>query len=171
MVGGGNSAGQAAVFMSRHASHVHLLVRGAGLAASMSNYLVERIDNSARITLHTRTEISALHGQRTLEQVTWRNRDTGDEQTRPVRNVFVMIGAVPNTDWLHDGVALDDRGFVLTGLDVKDHRPSSPFTTSIEGVFAVGDVRSGSVKRVASGVGEGSVCIQSVHRFLAEGDA
>ncbi|MEM8590801.1 MAG: FAD-dependent oxidoreductase [Pseudomonadota bacterium] len=171
VVGGGNSAGQAAVFMSRHASHVHLLVRGAGLAASMSNYLVERIDNSALITLHTRTEISALHGQRTLEQVTWRNRDSGDEQTRPMRNVFVMIGAVPNTDWLHDGVALDDRGFVLTGLDVKDHRPSSPFTTSIEGVFAVGDVRSGSVKRVASGVGEGSVCIQSVHRFLAEGDA
>lgn len=168
VVGGGNSAGQAAVFLSRHASHVHLMVRSTGLAASMSNYLVERIDHSSRITLHTQTEISALHGTRMLERVTWKNRETGETVTRPVRNVFVMIGAVPNTDWLAQCVDLDDRGFVLTGLDVTSRRPSSPFTTSIEGVFAVGDVRSGSVKRVASGVGEGSVCIQSVHRFLAD---
>jgi thioredoxin reductase (NADPH) len=170
VVGGGNSAGQAAVFLSRHASPVHLMVRGSGLAASMSNYLVERIHNSTHITLHTQTEICELHGRRMLERVTWKDRETGETETRPVRNVFVMIGAVPNTDWLNQCVDLDDRGFVLTGLDVTDHRPSSPFTTSVEGIFAVGDVRSGSVKRVASGVGEGSVCIQSVHRFLA-GDA
>ena len=168
VVGGGNSAGQAAVFLSRHASHVHVLVRGETLASSMSDYLVRRIDSSSRITLHTNTEIAALHGERLLERVSWIKGE--EEETREVGNVFVMIGAVPNTGWLEGCVELDERGFVRTGLDVGDgdKRPSSPFTSSVEGIYAVGDVRSGSVKRVASGVGEGSVCIQSVHRWLAE---
>ena len=168
VVGGGNSAGQAAVFLSSHAQHVHLIVRSKGLAASMSGYLVDRIEQSSLITLHTETEISALHGRRTLERVSCKNRASGETTTRDIRNVFVMIGAVPNTDWLEGCLDMDDRGFVLTGMDVAERRPSSPFTSSIEGVFAVGDVRSGSVKRVASGVGEGSVCIRHVHRFLSE---
>jgi len=165
VVGGGNSAGQAAVFLSRHASHVHVLVRGESLADSMSDYLVRRIDSSSRITLHAHTEITALHGERLLERVTWREGEK--ETTRDIGNVFVMIGAVPNTSWLEGCVELDERGFVHTGLDVGGDRPSSTFTTSTEGIYAVGDVRSGSVKRVASGVGEGSVCIQSVHTWLS----
>ena len=166
VVGGGNSAGQAAVFLSRFASHVHVLVRSEGLAASMSDYLVQRIEGSGRITLHAATEITALSGGRFLEEVTWRGPE--GEETRPVRNVFVMIGAVPNTGWLRGCVELDDRGFVRTGTDVEGARPSSAFATSRKGVFAVGDVRAGSVKRVASGVGEGSVAISSVHRYLEE---
>ena len=166
VVGGGNSAGQAAVFLSRHASHVHVLVRGEGLADSMSDYLVGRIERSPRITLHTRAEITALHGGRLLERVTWRDRDTGEETTRDAPNVFVMIGAVPNTAWMGDCVRLDKRGFVETGAALGQHE--SPFTTSVPGVFAVGDVRAGSVKRVASGVGEGSVCVSAVHAYLAE---
>ncbi|MEM7024288.1 MAG: FAD-dependent oxidoreductase [Pseudomonadota bacterium] len=165
VVGGGNSAGQAAVFLSRHARHVHVLVRGKTLAASMSNYLIERIDASPRITLRTNAEIVGLHGDRTLEQVTW--SDGSDEEIRDVRNVFVMIGAIPNTAWLNGIVDLDDRGFIRTGQAARGQSSSSPFATSRPGVFAVGDVRSGSVKRVASGVGEGSVCIQSVHGFLS----
>ncbi|GFE66225.1 FAD-dependent oxidoreductase [Litoreibacter roseus] len=166
VIGGGNSAGQAAVFLSSHASHVHVLVRGSGLADSMSDYLVRRIDQSSRITLHPHTEVSALHGDRTLEQVTWRNRQTGAEQKMDVPNVFVMIGAVPNTKWLGDCVELDEKGFVCTGLPV-DAASGSSFATSTPGIFAVGDVRAGSVKRVASGVGEGSVCVSDVHRYLS----
>ncbi|MEM8824948.1 MAG: FAD-dependent oxidoreductase, partial [Pseudomonadota bacterium] len=128
VVGGGNSAGQAAVFLSRYASHVHVLVRGTGLADSMSDYLVGRIENSPRITLHTRSELTALHGERLLERVTWRHRDTGEETTREVPNVFVMIGAVPNTAWMGDCVALDNRGFIRTGVALDQHE--SPFTTS-----------------------------------------
>ena len=166
VVGGGNSAGQAAVFPSRFASHVHVLVRSDGLAASMSDHLVRRIEGSARITLRTCTQITALHGRRFLERVTWTGPE--GEETRPVRNVFAMIGAVPNTGWLKGCVELDARGFVRTGTDVEGARPSSAFATSREGVFAVGDVRAGSVKRVASGVGEGSVCISAVHVHLEE---
>ena len=169
VVGGGNSAGQAAVFLSRHADHVHVLVRGEGLADSMSDYLVQRIEGSDRITLHTQTEITALHGERFLEGVTW-ERD-GEASEHPIRNVFVMIGAVPNTGWLDGCVELDERGFIRTGTDVESVRAASPFSTSALGVFAVGDVRAGSVKRVASGVGEGSVCISAVHAWLAEGGA
>ncbi|MEM9795641.1 MAG: FAD-dependent oxidoreductase [Pseudomonadota bacterium] len=165
VIGGGNSAGQAAVFLSRHASHVHVLVRGTGLADSMSDYLVSRIEQSPRITLHTRTELTALHGERLLERVTWRNRDSGAETSRDVPNIFVMIGAVPNTAWMKNCVELDTRGFVRTGTALG-HREGS-FASSVPGIFAVGDVRSGSVKRVASGVGEGSVCISAVHEFLA----
>ncbi|RED12723.1 FAD-dependent oxidoreductase [Pontivivens insulae] len=162
VVGGGNSAGQAAVFLSRHANHVHVLVRGDGLADSMSDYLVSRIEQSSRITLHTHTEISGLHGDRALEEVTFRNRQTGEAQIHAIPNVFVMIGATPNTGWMGDCVKLDANGFVLTGRD-----GATPFETSARGIFAVGDVRSGSVKRVASGVGEGSVCISHVHAYLA----
>ena len=169
VIGGGNSAGQAAVFLSNHASHVHVLIRSDGLADSMSDYLVSRIDQSSRITLHPQTELSALHGDRMLERVTWKNRKTGEEETRDVPNLFVMIGAVPNTGWMGDCVALDDKGFVLTGQAAKEGN-DSPFVTSVPGIFAVGDIRSGSVKRVASGVGEGSVCISHVHGYLAARD-
>jgi thioredoxin reductase (NADPH) len=164
------------VYLSRHASHVHILVRGEGLAASMSDYLVSRIEASDRITLHTRTEVTALAGERHLERVTWRNRRTGDEETRPVSNLFLMLGAVPNTEWLRDcGVALDDKGFVRVGGGGEDDHPRwggrAPhlLETSRPGVFAVGDVRAGSVKRVASSVGEGSVVVSSVHQVLAGG--
>ena len=174
VVGGGNSAGQAAVYLSRFASHVHILVRGDGLAASMSDYLVGRIEASDRITLHTHTEVVALDGERHLERVTWRNRRTGQEETRPVSNLFLMLGAVPNTDWLDGcGVALDDKGFVRVGGAGEDGHPRwngrAPhmLETSRPGIFAVGDVRAGSVKRVASSVGEGSVVVSSVHQVLA----
>ena len=161
VVGGGNSAGQAAVFLSGLARHVHIMVRADGLAATMSDYLVQRIHQSPAITLHTRTEITALEGDDRLRSVTWTHADTGASETRAVGNVFVMIGAAPNTGWLGGCVALDEKGFVLTGLD-----GASAYETSVPGMFAVGDVRSGSVKRVASGVGEGSVVVAAVHRFL-----
>jgi thioredoxin reductase (NADPH) len=176
VVGGGNSAGQAAVYLSRFASHVHILVRGEGLAASMSDYLVSRIEASDRITLHTHTEVVALDGERHLERVTWRNSHTGYEETRPVSNLFLMLGAVPNTDWLDGcGVALDGKGFVRVGADAGggngdprwNGRAPHLLETSRPGVFAVGDVRAGSVKRVASSVGEGSVVVSSVHQVLA----
>ncbi len=177
VIGGGNSAGQAAVYLSRYASHVHILVRGEGLAASMSDYLVSRIEASDRITLHTHAEVAALAGERHLERVTWRNRRTGAEETRPVSNLFLMLGAEPNTDWLRDcGVALDDKGFVCVNGGGEDGRHPrwggrAPhlLETSRPGVFAVGDVRAGSVKRVASSVGEGSVVVSSVHQVLAGG--
>jgi thioredoxin reductase (NADPH) len=178
VVGGGNSAGQAAVYLSRHASHVHILVRGAGLAASMSDYLVARIEASDRITLHTGTEVTALDGERHLERVTWTDRGTGAAETRPVANLFLMLGAVPNTEWLAgSGVALDRQGFVRVGAGAGDAEPDGAerwggraahvLETSRPGVFAVGDVRAGSVKRVASAVGEGSVVVSSVHQVLA----
>jgi len=130
----------------------------------MSDYLVERIERSARITLHTRSEIVALDGDHWLRSVTWRSLRTGDETTRDIPNLFLMIGAEPNTAWLAGCVALDERGFVLTGPAAG--ATSSPYATSRPGVFAVGDVRSGSVKRVASAVGEGSVVVHAIHQFL-----
>ncbi len=171
VVGGGNSAGQAAVYLSRGAAHVHVLVRAEGLAATMSDYLVQRIAQSSKITLHAFTEITALQGDDRLRRVTWRNRRTGAEETRGIGNVFVMIGAEPNTEWLGGCLALDARGFVRTGQDERGMALASPFATTRPGIFAVGDVRSGSVKRVASGVGEGSVVIQAVHGFLNPGVA
>jgi thioredoxin reductase (NADPH) len=173
VVGGGNSAGQAAVFLSRRAKHVHILVRSAGLAASMSDYLIERIAASDRITLHTETEIVGLEGERHLERVRWRNRRTGVEETRDIPNVFLMLGAVPNTEWVNDCVQLDENGFVRCGqgFDSKASgdmpRPQHLLETSRPGVFAVGDVRSDSVKRVASAVGEGSIVVSAVHRALS----
>lgn len=166
VVGGGNSAGQAAVFLSREVGHVHVLVRAAGLAATMSDYLVQRILSSPRITLHTDTDISALRGDRYLSEVAWTDRRTGVESAYAIANLFVMIGAEPNTEWLAGSLDLDDRGFVVTGRDREGRALPSPYATSCEGVFAVGDVRSGSVKRVASGVGEGSVVVQAIHQFL-----
>jgi thioredoxin reductase (NADPH) len=171
VVGGGNSAGQAAVYLSGHAAHVHLLVRGKGLVATMSDYLIQRITGSSRITLRPFTEIVALEGEGALRHVTWRNRQDGTTERRAIANVFVMIGAQPNTDWLRGCVELDKGGFVRTGVDAEGRALASPFVTSVPGVYAVGDVRSGSVKRVASGVGEGSVVVQAIHAFLAPAEA
>ncbi|WP_420345360.1 FAD-dependent oxidoreductase [Pelagibius sp.] len=172
VVGGGNSAGQAAVFLSRYAAHVHMLIRSDSLAASMSDYLVGRIDASPRITLHRNTQITRLEGARYLERVTWRNTLDGSEETHRVSNLFLMIGASPNTDWLQSCVRLDDKGFVCTGPDTGGdwplEREPNILETSQPGVFAVGDARAGSVKRVASAVGEGSISVQFLHRVLPE---
>jgi thioredoxin reductase (NADPH) len=168
VVGGGNSAGQAAVFLSQHARHVHILVRGKGLAATMSDYLIQRIDASAKISLHPYCEITSLKGDRALEEVAWTSSQTGETIARPVSNLFVMIGAVPNTDWLDGCVPLDRGGFVVTGRDSEGMALSSPYATELPGIFAVGDVRAGSTKRVASSVGEGSVVVSAVHAYLAE---
>ena len=165
VVGGGNSAGQAAVFLSRTARHVYVLVRGDGLAATMSDYLVQRIEHSAQISLHTHAEIVGLEGESALSGVVWRNRQSGAETRKPVSAIFAMIGAEPNTGWVDGCLELDAQGFVLTGARAGQGA-DSPYATSRPGVYAVGDVRSGSVKRVASGVGEGSVVVQAVHRFL-----
>jgi thioredoxin reductase (NADPH) len=168
VVGGGNSAGQAAVFLSGEARHVHILVRSEGLAATMSDYLIQRIDASPKITLHPFTEITALEGEPSLQRVTWTDRRSGESETRDVANLFVMIGAEPNTDWLDGCVPLDRGGFVITGRDGGGQALASPYMTEKPGIFAVGDVRSGSTKRVASGVGEGSVVVSAVHDFLAD---
>jgi thioredoxin reductase (NADPH) len=165
VVGGGNSAGQAAVFLARTVAHVHVLVRGSGLAATMSDYLVQRIAQSPRITLHTHCKVDHLDGDTYLREVGWACND-GTQTRRKVGALFVMIGAEPNTAWLDGCLDLDRKGFVLTGRDADGYATPSPFATTLRGVFAVGDVRSGSVKRVASGVGEGSVVVQAVHRFL-----
>lgn len=175
VVGGGNSAGQATIFLSSHARHVHLLIRRESLVDTMSNYLIERILSSDRITLHTFTEIVGLEGDRHLEKVTWQNLKTGDRETLPIRHVFLMIGAKPNTEWLGDCVATDDKGFIRTGLDVlkagcwkEERRQPMMLETSQPGIFAVGDVQSGSTKRVASAVGQGAMSVSQVHAVLAE---
>ena len=164
VVGAGNSAGQAALFLSRTAARVHLLVRGAGLAATMSDYLIQRILAARTITLHLETEIIALNGDDRLQQVTWLTKGSSEPDTRTIANVFVMIGARPRSEWLHDTLLRDSKGFILTGNDAGSR---CAFGTSMRGVFAVGDVRSGSVKRVASAVGEGSAVISEVHQYLA----
>jgi thioredoxin reductase (NADPH) len=166
VVGGGNSAGQAAVFLSRMCAHVHILVRGQGLAETMSDYLIQRISYSPKITLHVATEITAFDGDERLRQVTWTNCKTGESQCHDIGNVFLMIGAAPNTEWLASCLELDEDGFIRTGKSASGESFGSTYATSRLGIFAVGDVRSGSVKRVASGVGEGSVVIHSVHQFL-----
>jgi thioredoxin reductase (NADPH) len=166
VVGGGNSAGQAAVFLSGIAKHVHHIVRGKSLASSMSQYLISRIESSSHITLYPNSEIEKLEGESSLQCVTWVNRATGERTVKPIGSVFVMIGAEPNTGWLFGTVKLDKKGFILTGG--TDGFESTPYATSVPGMFAVGDVRSNSVKRVASAVGEGSVVISDVHRYLAD---
>jgi thioredoxin reductase (NADPH) len=166
VVGGGNSAGQAAMFLSGIAKHVHHIIRGESLASSMSQYLVSRIENSSHITLYPNSEIEKLEGESSLESVTWANRVTGQRTVRPIGSVFVMIGAEPNSGWLFGTVRLDKKGFILTGS--ADGFENTPYATSVPGIFAVGDVRSKSVKRVASAVGEGSVVISDVHRYLAD---
>jgi thioredoxin reductase (NADPH) len=175
IVGGGNSAGQAAVFLANTCRHVHMLVRGPGLAESMSRYLIRRIEENPAITLHTHTEIEEMEGGERLERVIWQRKGAAAER-REIGHVFLMTGASPNTAWLEGCLALDDKGFVRTGIELAAQDlapagwspPRAPYLleTSKPGVFAVGDVRSGSVKRVASAVGEGSSCIQFVHRVL-----
>ena len=166
VVGGGNSAGQAAVFLSGIAKHVHHIVRGKSLANSMSQYLISRIESSSHITLYPNSEIEKLEGESSLKRVTWVNRITGERTVKPIGSIFVMIGAEPNSGWLFGTVRLDKKGFILTGG--TDGFESTPYATSVPGMFAVGDVRSNSVKRVASAVGEGSVVISDVHRYLAD---
>ncbi len=163
VVGGGNSAGQAAMFLSRTARHVHVLVRGESLAASMSDYLLSRLEADPAITIHYQTEIAALHGNDHLERVTVRDKATDQTREIDARAAFIMVGAAPNTGWLSGLVALDEKGFVLTGQAAKRE---TPYETSHDGIFAVGDVRAGSVKRVASAVGEGSVVISKVWEFV-----
>jgi len=174
VVGGGNSAGQAAVYLSGNGRKVHLVVRSDGLAASMSRYLIRRIEETPNITLHVKTSLTRLEGKGRLEKVTWRGAD-GKSETHDIKHVFLMTGAVPNTAWLQGCVALDDKGFVRTGPDLHGNpegwplsRPPLHLETTIPGIFAVGDVRCGSAKRVAAAVGEGSVCVQLIHRLLSE---
>jgi thioredoxin reductase (NADPH) len=178
VVGGGNSAGQAAVFLAQTARHVHMLVRSAGLADTMSRYLIRRIEDNPAIELRTHTEIEALAGEVHLERVRWKHSLTGKAETREIRHLFVMTGAAPSTRWLDGCVAMDEKGFIKTGNDLtRDDlaaagwsRARGPYLleTSLPGVFAVGDVRGGNVKRVASAVGEGSIAVSFVHRVLNE---
>jgi thioredoxin reductase (NADPH) len=166
VVGGGNSAGQAAIYLASRARHVHMLIRGESLAATMSDYLIRRIESSSRITLHTQTVVTTLYGKRYLEAVGWRERG-GGETIHPTANLFSMIGAVPNTYWLKGCVALDSNGFVKTGAALSGGNTNSLYEASVPGVFAVGDVRMDSVKRVAASVGEGSVVVRMIHPWLA----
>jgi thioredoxin reductase (NADPH) len=178
VVGGGNSAGQAAVFLARTAKRVHVLVRSKGLADTMSRYLVRRIDEHPAIAVHTRTEIVALEGNGHLEHVQWREGQDAVVERRDIRHVFVMTGASPNTHWLDGCLALDAKGFIKTGPDLSPEdlaaarwplrRAPHLLETSLPGVFAVGDVRCGNVKRVASAVGEGSIAVSFVHQVLRE---
>jgi thioredoxin reductase (NADPH) len=179
VVGGGNSAGQAAVFLTQTASKVHMLVRRPELASTMSRYLIQRLDDNPRIELHYSTEITRLEGHDHLECVTWQNKSTGETSAHVIPHVFLLTGASPHTEWLRGCLALDDKGFVLTGRDLDNappddcpawplERPPQMLETSLPAVFAVGDVRAGNVKRVASAVGEGAISIHMVHRALGE---
>jgi thioredoxin reductase (NADPH) len=177
IVGGGNSAGQAAVYLSQTASKVHILVRAKQLSETMSRYLIQRIDENPAIELHYCTEIVGLDGDTQLERVTWRDNNSRETSVHNIRHVFIMAGASPRTEWLQGCVAMDNKGFILTGRDLDPvisnyhwplQRVPQMLETSLPGVFAVGDVRSGNVKRVASAVGEGSISIYLVHRVLAE---
>jgi thioredoxin reductase (NADPH) len=170
IVGGGNSAGQAAIFLSGFANHVYLLVRGEKLADTMSRYLIARIEASREISVHTRTTVEALEGDGHLEHIRWRKAAAASE-THDIRHLFLMTGADPNTAWLSGCLALDGKRFIKTGADVQTGwplgRPPFPLETSLPGIFAVGDIRANSVKRVASAVGEGSMAVQFVHQILA----
>lgn len=178
VVGGGNSAGQAAVFLAQSARRVHMLVRSDGLALTMSRYLIRRIEEHPAIVVHVQTGIEGLEGQQHLERVRWRDKQSDRTETHDIRHVFSMTGAVPSTGWLHGCVALDANGFIKTGPDLAPEdlaaarwplaRAPHLLETSLPGVFAVGDVRSGSVKRAASAVGEGSIAIAAVHQVLHE---
>jgi thioredoxin reductase (NADPH) len=176
VVGGGNSAGQAAVFLAQTSSKVHLLVRSRKLSESMSQYLIARIEAHPRIEIHYLTQIVAVTGTAHLESIEWKDDSSGVVVTTPIRHVFVMAGAAPRTEWLEDSFLLDKKGFVVTGPDLVEFEnfqwplSRSPLLleTSVPGIFAVGDTRAGSVKRVASAVGEGAMAVHLVHRFLAE---
>ena len=177
VVGGGNSAGQAAVFLSQTVGKVHMLVRSSQLSSSMSRYLIQRIEENPKIDVHFGTEIVALEGDTQLEQVSWKDKNKDEVCSHKIRHVFIMAGGSPHTAWLQNCVVLDQNGFILTGRDLDPtlhdfrwplSRTPQIFETSLPGVFAVGDVRSGNVKRVAAAVGEGSISIYLVHRVLAE---
>jgi thioredoxin reductase (NADPH) len=178
VVGGGNSAGQAAIFLANNGRAVRLLVRSDSLSASMSRYLIRRIEQTPNILLHLDTRIIALEGKGRLESVTWQTGPHGKPQTHAIGHIFLMTGAVPNTEWLQGCVAVDDKGFVRTGPDLHVENGSPDgwllsrlplhLETTLPGIFAVGDVRCGSSKRVAAAVGEGSVCVQLIHRLLSE---
>jgi thioredoxin reductase (NADPH) len=172
VVGGGNSAGQAAMFLSQMAKHVYLLVRGPSLSKTMSQYLISRIEANPKITIMTWTKVDALEGHSHLDRIYWRNTQTDARGIHEVQHLFVMTGADPNTEWLQGRVELDDKGFIKTGNDVERdwplQRAPHMLESSLPGVFAVGDIRAGSVKRVASAVGEGSMAVQFVHKVLAE---
>jgi len=167
LVGAGNSAGQAVVYLASQAAKVWLLVRGNDLAASMSRYLVDRIAGLSNVEVLTRTSVTGLEGHDgRLEAIRWRRGASGEDVRRPIQHLFLFIGAEPNTDWLAgSGVALDSKGFVLTGAHTTNKR--RPLETTREGVFAIGDVRSGSVKRVAAAVGEGAQVVVTLHAYLA----
>jgi thioredoxin reductase (NADPH) len=180
VVGGGNSAGQAAVYLSQTARKVHMLVRSGGLAETMSRYLIQRISENPAIELHYKTEIVSLDGDTQLERVGWIDKTTGQTSSHEIRHLFIMAGASPRSDWLRGCVVMDEKGFILTGRDLDGYTgangsPAWPLArapqmleTSLPGVFAVGDVRAGNVKRVASAVGEGAISVTLVHRALAE---
>ncbi len=178
VVGGGNSAGQAAVFLAQSTKHVYIVIRGSGLADTMSKYLIRRIEQTPHITLLTHTELADLEGSGHLEHVTWKNNQTGKTENKSIAHLFIMTGADPNTDWLDGCVALDGKGFIKTGPDLSTDDLSDaqwplsrrPYLleTTLPGVFAAGDVRGGNVKRVASAVGEGSIAISFVHQVLKE---
>ena len=178
VVGGGNSAGQAAVFLASSARRVHILVRGPGLAETMSRYLIRRIEENPAIVVRTNTEIVALEGNDKLARIQWRADRTGDLETHDIRHVFIMTGADPNTRWLDGCLTLDDQGFVKTGPDLSSEelanaqwplaRPPYLLETSRPRIFAVGDVRGGNIKRVASAVGEGSIAVALVHQVLRQ---
>ena len=179
VIGGGNSAGQAAIFLAETAQKVFMLVRGKTLSETMSRYLMQRITEHPKIELHLQADLLSLEGDSHLERVTWLDRSLGEKTTREIRHVFVMAGASPRSEWLRGCVALDQQGFILTGRDLDPilatdpqkwplGRPPQMLETSLPAVFAVGDIRSGNVKRVASAVGEGAISIHLVHRALAE---
>jgi thioredoxin reductase (NADPH) len=177
VIGGGNSAGQAAVFLSQNCAGVEMLVRSDSLAQTMSRYLIQRIEQNPSIQVHYGSELTTLDGDDHLERASWTKKSSAEISTEPIRHIFVMAGASPKTDWLSGCVCLDRKGFVLTGRDLETMTPPIQWPlarqphmleTSLPGVFVVGDVRSGSVKRVASAVGEGSVVVQLVHQVLAE---
>ncbi|MGA2725120.1 MAG: FAD-dependent oxidoreductase [Bryobacteraceae bacterium] len=179
VVGGANSAGQAAVFLSQTAHHVHMLVRAEELSGTMSRYLIQRLTENPCIEIHFNTEIVALEGGPSLERVVWQDKKTGEISTHPIQHVFLMTGALPRTEWLRGCVALDDKGFILTGRDLDGAGPDENtkwplarvpqmLETSLPAVFAVGDARAGNVKRVASAVGEGAISVHMVHRALAD---
>jgi thioredoxin reductase (NADPH) len=170
LVGAGNSAGQAVVYLASQTAKVWLLVRGPSLEASMSRYLVDRIAGLSNVEVVTQAEVTGLEGRDgVLEAIRWRRRSSGEDERCPIRHLFLFIGAEPNTDWLSgSGVALDTKGFVLTGGDCEGRRP---LETTQPGVFAIGDVRSGSVKRVAAAVGEGAQVVATLHAFFADAEA
>jgi thioredoxin reductase (NADPH) len=171
VVGGGNSAGQAALFLSRHSPAVRLLIRGGELGADMSRYLVDRVERCPQIEVRLHTEVRELLGENgELDGIVIENNETGERETLPAAVLFVFIGAIPCTAWLAGALQLDGDGFVATGQDTAwadAGRQAFPLETSLPGIFAAGDVRSGSVKRVASAVGEGAMAVQLVHRYLA----